>query len=412
MEIITEFEKNNPYSKIENETKHLKINKPWDDSTFIVLLDKKEDLSRFKNVVLVDYLAAIYHLKEKRIEFIFGPVETTNEIIKRKFDFNYNGDTFKCYFDKSSKTLELLAKGFQPLESPSRTNYRELRMFNDYFTIEEQPDFIKEFFKDSEPYSFYLEGDLEKYSTDFSYLLRLLNFYLAYFDRETPQVILFKKEKYSEEFNPACYFDKTKQFPDSINARQLDFTVLETLDIANKTDDIRLQFIFYFQVLEYCSYYYLDNSIKKELGNILKKPDINSNSNEYTKSIIEKLQDHFYRFKNDSDKMEKLIFDHCSIEDIRLELESNCDFFCQDVEFDGGLIVKKLFNKKEDIQAINEATLSAIRKNIERIRNVLVHLREQRENKVILPTPDNNKKLIPYIFLVRRIAEKIAIQYD
>jgi hypothetical protein len=56
--------------------------------------------------------------------------------------------------------------------------------------------------------------------------------------------------------------------------------------------------------------------------------------------------------------------------------------------------------------------LSTIRKNIERIRNVLVHLREQRENKVILPTPDNDKKLLPYLYLIKRIAEKIAIQYE
>jgi RNA-binding protein YlmH len=61
---------------------------------------------------------------------------------------------------------------------------------------------------------------------------------------------------------------------------------------------------------------------------------------------------------------------------------------------------------------VNENLLSTIRKNIERIRNVLVHLREQRENRVILPTPNNDNKLTPYLFIIKRIAEKMATQFE
>ena len=409
------FSKNNPYSDIVEETKHIKIEKPWNDDSFIILIDKKDkSINELKDKILVDYLAAVYHLKSDTLEFIFGPLdkEEIKTVGSRSFDFNYESETFKCYFEKTSKTLELLATNFQRTKSNSKTNFRELRMLNDFYTVEEQPEFVQEFFKDSTPYSFYIKGNLKKYKSDFTYFLRLFNFYLEYFDRDCPQVILYKKESYKEEFTTPCYSTDPKNFPKAINANQIDFTILETLSIAHRTEDTRLQFIFYFQVLEYCTYYFLDTNIKKELNRILKKPDIHSKSKEYTRNILENLQDHFNKYRNDADKMEKIISEYITYDDVVLELLENSDFFCNDIEFEGGLVIKKLFNKPEDIESANDNMLSTIRRNIEKIRNVLVHLREQRENKVILPTPDNDKKLLPYLFVIKRIAEKIAIQYE
>ena len=292
MEQLENFKKNNPYSKVEIETKHIKISKPWDDDTFIILLDKSEDISSLSDIKLIDYLVAIYHINESKLEFIFAPIETDTPILDRKFDFNYQGKTYNCYFDKSSKSLELLAKGFQQTKTSTKTNYRELRLYNDFYTLEEQPDFIKEFFENCEAYSFYISGDFKSLENDFTYFLRLLNFYMEYFDRECPKIILHRKETLKDEYNIPC-LSENDGFPKSINAHNIELTVLETIDVANKTDDIRLQFIFYFQVLEYCTYYFLDTTIKKELNQILKKPDINSKSKEYTKSIIDKLQDNY-----------------------------------------------------------------------------------------------------------------------
>lgn len=412
MKRLQEFIKNNPYSKVEEETKHIKISKAWDDDTFIILLDKNDDLKLFDKVKLIDYLVAIYHLEEGKLEFIYAPVDPENEMLKRNFVFNYKANSYDCYFAESSKVLELIGKGFQQTKQASKTNYRELRMFNDFYTIDEQPEFIKDFFENAKPFSFFVQGDFSTIQTDFTYFLRLLNFYMEYFDRGCPKIIIHRKETIIEDYIIPCLTGNGEDFPNSINAHNIDLTVLETIDVANKTDDIRLQFIFYYQVLEYCTYYFLDNSIKKELNHILKKPDINSCSKEYSKSILDKLQDHFYKNKDDSVKMEKTITEFISICDIKLELEKNCEFFCQDIEFEGGLVVKKLFNRVEDIEGLNENLLTTIRKNIERIRNVLVHLREQRENKIISPTPDNDIKLTPYLFIIKRIAEKLAIQFE
>jgi len=42
----------------------------------------------------------------------------------------------------------------------------------------------------------------------------------------------------------------------------------------------------------------------------------------------------------------------------------------------------------------------------------MVHVRESRENKVILPTRHNTDLLIPYMFLIRRIAEVVAYSHE
>ncbi|GAB4024003.1 hypothetical protein [Spirosoma koreense] len=411
MSELDNFISNNPNSQVEVKEDKIKINKPWNDDSFQLIISSSENLTLLDNIILVDYLEAIYHKANKYIEFIYFPRKTSEKILQRNFSFNYDDDIFRCYFQNSSKTLELIAKAFKPIKPPSETNYRGLRIFKDFFTVDDQPEFVKEFFQNSQPYSFYVEGNLDKYENDFSYLLTLLNFYIEYFDRKSPKIILYRQEKNTNNYKIPCFTQSGNAFPNIINATKMDLTVLETLDVARKTDDVRLKFIFYFQVLEYCTYYYLDNNIKKDLDQILKRPDINSKSTQYTKAILEKLQDHFYRLKDDSLKMDKTINDYLTIDDIKLELKENINFFCEDINFDGGLVITKLFSKPEDINNTS-SLLSTVRKNIEKIRNVLVHLREQRENKVILPNPDNDKRLLPYLYVIKRMAENIALQYQ
>lgn len=403
---------NNPQATFENKRKYLTIKNLWNDSSLQIVIDKTlQDVDKLNDTVYLEELVAIYHKNEDKLEFIYSPSDPNELSNKRKFDFNYEGKTFKCYFGESSKSLEIIAKGFQPLTESEKSNHRNLRQYQDFYNIAKQPSFIKEYFKDKKAISFYIKGNLNVFKNNFASLIKSLNFYLTYFDRESPLIILLQKESNKDEHKMPCYslFNK---FPEIINAKTIDTTILDILYTAHKTEDLRLQFIFYFQVLEYCSYYYLEKDIRQKLFNILKKPDINYNANEYTKNIIEDLQDHLSRHKDDSKKMEKTISTFCDIDDIKLELSENIEFFCKDINFDGGLKIPKLFNDKEGLKTITNNTLITIRSNIEKIRNVLVHLRESRENKVILPTNDNDKLLLPYLYILRRLSEKVAIQYE
>ena len=78
-------------------------------------------------------------------------------------------------------------------------------------------------------------------------------------------------------------------------------------------------------------------------------------------------------------------------------------------------ITQKTFNKKnkdnkKDLDNKSTELIRSIVDRVDRIRNVLVHIRESRENKVILPTVKNNRNLTPYLYLIRRLAEYIAIR--
>ena len=411
-ETLLKLRSNNPKSIFDNKRKYLTINNLWNDNTFKISIDKTTfPVDKLCDCVFLEELVAIYHKGEDKIEFIYSVCDPTDAILKRKFDYNYDGKSFKCYFDTSTIQLEIIAKGFEPLLTPEKSNHRNLREFKDFYSVTKQPTYIKDYFKNKKPFSFFIKGKLGSFKNDFTELIKSINFYFTFYDRESPLLILLQKESLKEEFKTPCYslFDT---FPSVINGRKIEITILDILYTAHKTEDIRLQFIFYFQILEYCSYYYLENSIRQKLFNLLKQPDINVRAVDYSKNIIEDLQDHFSRHKDDAKKMEKTISTFCCIDDIKYEIEENCDFFCKEIEFDGGLKIPKLFNDKNGVNAMTENTLNTIRGNIEKIRNVLVHLRESRENKVILPTNKNDSLLLPYLFVVRRLAEKVAIMYE
>ena len=411
-DILQKIRDNNPNAIFENKRKYLTIKNLWNDSSFQIVIDKTtNNVEKLSDTVYLEELIAIYHKSDERLEFIYTPVDAEENLHKRRFDFNYLGKTYKCYFGPSSESLEIISKGFQPLTPSEKSNYRNLREYNDFFSSSKQSAYVKEYFKGKKAISFYVKGKLNHLKNDFAHLIKSINFYLTYYDRETPTIIILQKESNKDEHKTPCYslFDT---FPEVINAKSIETTILDILHTAHKTEDIRLQFIFYFQILEYCSYYYLESNIKQKLFNILKRPDININANEYSKNIIEDLQDHLSKHREDAKKMEKTISTFCEINDIKLELTENIDYFCKDIIFEGGFKISKLFNDKEGLKTITDNTLITIRSNIEKIRNVLVHLRESRENKVILPTSDNEKLLIPYLYVLRRLAEKVAIQYE
>ncbi len=225
-------------------------------------------------------------------------------------------------------------------------------------------------------------------------------------------ILIFDKvsEDETRKFNLPCY-TADGEFPRLINIRRMDPVLLDLVTVARITTPIRLRFLFYFQVLEYCSYYYLNDDLKRRLIVVLKRPDLINNPEEYSKYITEEFKDYFKQ-NDDSTKLEKLVLDHCEVADIQLELASNLEYFMKVTEFDGGFKIDPLLADKNVLTSPSKNLLKSIKGNIEKIRNVLVHVRESRENKVILPTKRNNDLLLPYFYIVQRLAEKIAIQYE
>ena len=136
------------------------------------------------------------------------------------------------------------------------------------------------------------------------------------------------------------------------------------------------------------------------------------NSNLYSSKIIELYSDYLKKSNSETLRMDGLLKEFCSFDSIKNEIVTNADCFLEDICFDGGLKIEKLFSKREDIDNPQNGIMPVIRKNIDAIRNVLVHARELRENVVIAPTVKNNALLRPYLYVLRRLAEEVIIKFE
>ncbi|ULQ55425.1 hypothetical protein KJS94_12305 [Flavihumibacter rivuli] len=396
--------------KKKEETDHINLENLWGDDTFICRFDKATDFKAIENVELPAEFSALYHKDLNSIEFIFGVIPPENKYLDRKFKFHYNSLEFEAGFDRPTEALKLIAIGFRVMQVKSDTDYRNLGMYSDYFKQEAQSESMKRFFKDKTPTNFFIKGDFSKIHNDFIGLAKHLNFYMRYYDRRTPTILIFDIDKEKEKFALPCH-SETNEFPKVLNVRKVEPVILDLLHIANETTSVRLKYIFYYQILEYCSYYNLNEELKRKLSNIVKNPDVLNNSSHYSRQIIEEFKNYF-KANDDKQKLEKLIIDYCDYDDIKIEIKCNHKYFSQDLVFDGGFKISALVKNEEESENPSKTIMKDIVDKIDRIRNVLVHIRESRENKVILPTKRNNHLLVPYLYLIRRIAEIIAIKYE
>lgn len=421
------FKNANTTVEIVEETEHINLSKLWGDKSFMCRFSKTTDFKPIEHIELPYELNAIFHKSEQKLEFIFAPLSDDHHFLKRNTKFYYKGIEFETEFSEPSEALKILSVGFRKLDSPNDSQYRNLEVFCDFFRTSDQNDQMKIFFEDKKPYSFFVKGDFKKIKNDFVPFCKHLNVYLRFFDRKAPTIAIVNNEPKSESFSIPCYTNKSS-FPEQINGNSIDPVAIDLLQVAQETGSGRLKYLFYYQVLEYFAYYYLDEELKRKLSNLLKSPDLLHNSSIYTRTIIEELKD-YSNHTSDKQKLTKLLSDYITVDDITNEIKCNIKNFTNDLEFDGHFKLSaiisdektfdKMFNdgkeskekKKERLKSRTDFIVS-IADRLDNIRNVLVHIRESRENKVILPTRGNNRKLIPYIYLIRRIAETIAIKYE
>lgn len=405
MKRIENFVSNNDCVKAENHEGRLIVNNCWNDSSFRFEFSDTEVLDFLEMIVLPQELFAIYHKDKNMYEFIFLPLQKKYE---REFEYIYCDKKFRLYYGKPTQVFENLTNHFVINETADEINERAygfLRYYQ-YYTSQntDNPEPLI-------PTNFFIEGDFVNlpYEKHFEFF-RHVNFMLSYYDRKSPNILIYNDSKDSiSDIKIPCK-SNTESFPKTINSNNYDTTLLELMEAAKGSGSYRLKYIFYFQVLEYCSYYYIENNLRRKITNIIKSPDI-LNSEKYSRKIIEIYSDYFKSNKDDK-RMERLLLDLCPYEDIKDELKTNSKFFIDDLCFDGGFYVKGLFKDENEIDSPPQTIIQTIRKNIDSIRNVLVHARESRENSEIKATQKNIQLLTPYLFLLRRIAETVIIKYE
>lgn len=405
MERIKNFITNNNCVKTENIGEILIVNNCWNDSSFRFEFTDTDVLDYLETSVLPKELFAIYHKNKNVYEFIFLPLQ---EKYEREFEYIYCGHTFKLYYGKPTQTFENLTNHFVFNDTADEINdraYGFLRYQKYYASlVAGNPESLV-------PTNFFIEGDFESLPYDKHIeFFRHVNFMLSYYDRRSPRILIYNDSEDSiNDIKLPCK-SNTENFPKTINSNNYDATLLELMEAARGASSYRLKYIFYFQVLEYCSYYYIENNLRRKITNIIKSPDILI-SEKYSRKIIEIYSDYFKSNKNDK-RMERLLLDLCTYEDIKDELKTNSKYFIEDLCFDGGFFVKGLFKDENEIDSPPQTIIQTIRKNIDSLRNVLVHARESRENSEIKPTQKNIQLLTPYLYLLRRIAETVVLKFE
>jgi len=408
-ERLTDFITNNPKSNIiERKVKdivHIILEEPWEDDSISIRLSTKnaEQLIDALNFLLLPpNFTCIYHTDRKILEFIWGAQAKDSEYTSRTFEYNFSGRSYKCYFDKASDRLELLAKHAIQRKYYSPSEHRNLLYLREYYQDIQKGSEPTE---NLTPISFFIEGMDSFDESLLTEISKNLNFYLHYFDRESP-IILIHARPPSPEFvkKPVQYIDDA--FPNIIISKSKDPLLLDLMSAALESD-VRMSYLYCYQVIERAAHFHLNDITKSTLNKILNSPDIQANTDTYINRIVEAIiQD---AKSDDESKIEKVVLSLCSPATLWKEISANIEFFSKPTSFDGGFAANPIIDESSSYDYFCSCWHPSLANQLRHIRNALAHGRERMFGPVIHPTENNDQLLLPWASLIRRVAEQIII---
>lgn len=413
---LLKFKKLNPEAIITVDKDNFVIDKPWGDSTISLVFPKTKDsiLSQLDNVVLTKPFSAIYHTKTKKLEFIYTIFSSGDE--NDKFKFSFNNNEYDCEFNKSTTELLAIASAFQRKDSKSFTNYRNLDEF-EFFFLENKlrknkkiPDIPKR-----TPMSFFINNVDWNSSKIKESELRLieiashLNFYLNYFDNKTPSIIIHEEEEGKE---PQQKNKENRylfgEFPKKIKAHKLDSYLLLLHHKAESEKNNFLKYLYFYQIIEYASFYYLKDDLAQQLTSVLVSPYTEG----YIKTATQKIIDIMSGDKvHEIQKFTSVIKKYVDFEIVWKVIEPLKKDFSTELTFDGNLTIEKILNDNTTFNDFKTSADTILSKNLREIRNSLSHSGEDCMTSNILPTKKNLNKIRPWVSLISIVAKQVMINH-
>ena len=338
------------------------------------------------------------------MEFIYDLLDQDEPCLSRRFEFTLDGKSYICQFGEASDRLLILARSFVHVKESS-TNYRNLVLFREYANyIAKKRSSSGDVLIDLKPVSFYVSGFLDLEESRPEELSKHLNFFMQYYDRDSPYIIIHPPTAEPLESPKQLQFIETS-FPDKISTRLQDPFLLDLAMVAS-TVHRRLQFVYYYQILEYAAFYYVEDEVRRNLRHVLSTPDIQSNLDRHISRILDIVP----AMRQDDDaRISKTIENTCQCETIWKELQQNMPYFTKTQEFDGGFVLEPFVSEETTLESFRPMCYSKLPQTLRIIRNALVHGREKRFGRVIHPTPRNDQLLTPWITIARRVAEQVII---
>lgn len=377
---------------------------PWGDASIVLTIPSEIDsfAECLNSLLLPDRLSAIWHRDTKELEVIWTAYRmppSQKEIVGRKFKFTFADVEHECEFGNSSDRLRVIAKQTIPI-GISGTAFRNLHSFARYMDETEETKFDLE-----EPRSFWIRN-VEWNEDDVLSLLRNLNFYITYYDNRSPTVLIHNvRDNLGLKPRPRYVVER---YPNTINTRTLDDTLLNFWDAAQVGDPAR-RFLYYYRIIEYASFFYLDLSARAAVKKILAAPNVLDDVSSMTEKVIsaigESKLDEYQRFG-------AVIRDNVNISVLWRELFANFDFYAKPTNFDGGFVLQGIVGpncQQEDFEPRGHEVFT---KAIRDIRNALSHGRDQKTGMVITPTVKNLNLLQPWVNLIAAAAGEVVLYKD
>jgi hypothetical protein len=151
----------------------------------------------------------------------------------------------------------------------------------------------------------------------------------------------------------------------------------------------------------------MDDKVKNSLRTFLKDPAVVNCGEAHISELISIFSELTH---NDDVKMRKVIEENVDPRVIWKEVAHDKAFFASDQTFEGGFVSASMIASDTTAETWKAMWMPKTYDVMTKIRNALVHARERRENKVILPTRANNQKVGRYVPILRRIAEQLALK--
>lgn len=407
------FKDSNNHVKVETKDNIVTISKPWGHDDCFLRFDVNDpDLMLLNNIVINPRFDAIIHRKERLIEFIFAFINPSDQVDKdligRKFTFYLDKNKYNCYYEEPTRVLWLIARNFVRLPSDIQT-VSQLNAFKDYQQIDQLPESVrphaKRYFSKRKPISFYVKlTKNEDISANLPQIASSINFLMRYYDRESPYI--FIRDEPCERNSKKMRYIPGVGFPSSLSIKRIDDIVLQWMEKACSSS-IRQQFLFYYQILEYMSFYYLDKDTKFNIQKVMKNPTFLDCSDSTLNQIIDIIKSDASR--NDEAKITSTITECIDVDIIFKEIEHDIDFFRSPVVFEGGLELVPLVREKDLKPEKVASVIKDMMQVIVKIRNCIVHGREKREIISITPSSKNDELLRRIIPLLRRMAEHVIL---
>lgn len=405
---LEEFSNNNPFSCVvqsnDGNSNIFGVERPWDDESLGFYFSNTSDdlFDALNQLYLPPKFSAIYHRDTRKLEILWTAYKlpvAQQEIVEREFKFSFENNAHDCHFTRSSERLLLLAHHVKPLKL-SYTAFRNIQSFDTYTKSDG-----KTLQSSGEPISFWIDNI--DWDDDYvSEMITNLNFFITYYDNQSPTVVIHSLEE-DKTPHPRCRY-VAKTFPKNIKSQKLDSNLISFWIAAEQGDPAR-RFQYYYRIIEYASFFYLEGSAKQAVRKILSSPNAIDDISEVTDRLMAAFQmsklDEYARFS-------QIIQDTVDPKLLWNEIKGNMDAFSKEFKFDGGYILKPLIASTTRESTFLPKGLDNFIKSIRDIRNALSHGRDIKTTTVITPTSRNLKALQPWVHLIATAAGEVVLYKD